>query len=166
LDGGTPYYDTYTCADGRWVAVATVEEKFFLELLRGLELDGDADLVGAHKDRSRWPALRSALTAAFARRSRDEWAAHFATLDACVTPVLDLDEAAVHPHAVARGGYLATEGTAYPQPAVSPRFSRSTTPVPGGPARPGEHTRAVLTEAGYAAAQVAELLAAGVARQA
>jgi hypothetical protein len=102
------------------------------------------------------------LTAAFARRSRDEWAAHFATLDACVTPVLDLDEAAVHPHAVARGGYLATEGTAYPQPAVSPRFSRSTTPVPGGPARPGEHTRAVLTEAGYAAAQVAELLAAGV----
>jgi alpha-methylacyl-CoA racemase len=148
------------------VAVATVEEKFFLELLRGLGLDDDPDLVGAHKDRSRWPALRAALMAVFASRTRDEWAVHFAPLDACVTPVLDLDEAAGHPHAVARGGYVATEGTAYPQPAVSPRFSRSSTPLPGAPARPGEHARAVLTEAGYATAQVDELLATGVARQA
>ena len=68
LDTGAPYYDTYTCADGRWVAMGTVEERFFLTALDVLGFAADDPLRGAHKDRSRWPALREALTAAFATR--------------------------------------------------------------------------------------------------
>jgi len=162
LDTGCPYYDVYTCADGRWVAVGTIEERFFRTLLDVLGLGEDPALAGSHKDRSRWPALREALTAAFATRTRDEWADAFAGVDACVTPVLDLDEAMDHPHAVARGSYVPLDESPYRQPAVAPRFSRSGTPVPSAAVRPGDDTRAILAELGYDDAAVEELLTEGV----
>jgi alpha-methylacyl-CoA racemase len=164
LDTGAPFYDTYTCSDGRWVAIGTVEERFFLVALDVLGVACDDPLRGAHKDRSRWPALREALTAAFATRTRDEWAAAFRDHDACVTPVLDLDEATRHEQAAARGGYQPIPGLAVPQPAVSPRFSRSATPIPPPPPKVGAHTDAVLAELGYAPDRVASLRAAGVVR--
>jgi alpha-methylacyl-CoA racemase len=162
LDTGCPYYDVYTCADGRWVAVGAIEERFFRTLLDVLGLGADPSLAGSHKDRGRWPALRQALTEVFATRGRDEWADAFAGVDACVTPVLDLDEAVDHPHAVARSAYVPLAEGGSPQPAVTPRFSRSGTPVPAPAVRPGAHTREILTERGYDAAAVDELLAAGV----
>jgi alpha-methylacyl-CoA racemase len=161
LDTGCPYYDVYPCADGRWVAVGTIEERFFRSLLGVLGLDDDPSLIGSHKDRSRWPALRTALAGAFATRSRDEWAQAFADIDACVTPVLDLDEAVAHPHAVARGSYVPLEDGGSPQPAVAPRFSRSATPVPAPAPRPGQDTREVLADHGYDPATIEDLLAAG-----
>jgi len=162
LDTGCPYYEVYTCADGSWVAVGAIEERFFLTVLEVLGLASDERLAGSHKDRSRWPALRTALTHAFATRTRDEWTAAFDGLDCCVTPVLDLDEAAAHPHALARSSYAAVEGTHHLQPAVAPRFSRSRTPIPSGPASPGQHTREVLAESGYAVDEIAELMRTGV----
>ena len=162
LDTGAPYYDTYTCADGRWVAMGTVEERFFLTALDVLGFAADDPLRGAHKDRSRWPALRDALTAAFATRIRDDWAAAFRDHDACVTPVLDLDEATRHEQVAARGAYQPIPGYDVPQPAVSPRFSRSRTPVPPPPPKVGADTDAVLRELGYAPDRVASLRAAGV----
>jgi alpha-methylacyl-CoA racemase len=162
LDTGCPYYDTYTCADGRWVAIGTVEERFFHTALDLLDVAADDPLRHAHKDRSQWPALRDALTAAFATRTRDEWAAAFRHEDACVTPVLDLVEAPRHEQAVARQAYQAMPGFAVPQPTVSPRFSRSSTPIPPPPPRVGQHTDAILTELGYAPEQVESLRAAGV----
>jgi alpha-methylacyl-CoA racemase len=164
LDTGCPYYDVYTCADGRWVAVGTVEERFFLTLLDVLGLGGDPALAGSHKDRARWPALRAALTRAFATRGRDEWAAVFDGVDACVTPVLDLDEAAVHPHAVARGAHLPLDD-GHVQPAVAPRFSRSATPVPGPAPAPGAQTREILAGIGCSEVRIDRLLADGVVRQ-
>jgi alpha-methylacyl-CoA racemase len=162
LDTGCPYYDVYTCADGRWVAVGAIEERFFRTLLDVIGLGADPGLAGSHKDRSGWPVLRAALTEVFATRTRDEWTAAFAGVDACVTPVLDLDEAQAHPHAVARSAYLPLGDGPFQQPAVTPRFSRSATPVPPPAVRPGEHTRAILAEQGYAPAGVQELLTDGV----
>ena len=162
LDTGAPYYDTYTCADGRWVAMGTVEERFFLTALDVLGFAADDPLRGAHKDRSRWPALREALTAAFATHTRDEWAAAFREHDACVTPILDLDEATRHEQATARGAYQPIPGFDVPQPVVSPRFSRSRTPVPPPPPKVGADTEAVLSELGYAPERVASLREAGV----
>lgn len=162
LDTGAPFYDTYACADGRWVAMGTVEERFFLTALDVLGFGTDDPLRGAHKDRSRWPALRHALTAAFATRTRDEWATAFRDHDACVTPVLDLDEATRHEQVAARGAYQPITGYDVPQPAVSPRFSRSATPVPPPPPKVGADTDAVLSELGYAPERVASLRTAGV----
>lgn len=162
LDSGCPYYDVYTCADGRWVAVGAIEERFFRTVLEVLELASDERLAGSHKDRSRWPLLRELMTEAFARRDRDAWVAAFDGLDSCVTPVLDLDEAAAHPHAQARAAYAPLKGSGHLQAAVAPRFSRSSTPVPSPPPVPGAQTREVLAELGYAEGQFADLLAAGV----
>ena len=162
LDTGAPYYDTYTCADGRWVAMGTVEERFFLTALDVLGFAADDPLRGAHKDRSLWSALREALTAAFGTHSRDEWAAAFREHDACVTPILDLDEATRHEQATARGAYQPIPGFDVPQPVVSPRFSRSRTPVPPPPPKVGADTDAVLSELGYAPERVAALREAGV----
>ncbi len=125
LDGGAPFYDTYETSDGRYVAVGALEPQFYAELLAGLELDG-ADLP-SQRDKARWPELRQRFAAAFASRTRDEWAARFAGTDACVTPVLAPDEAASHPHNDARGVF--TDG----RPAPAPRFSR-TPPEPAVPA--------------------------------
>ena len=101
LDGGVPFYRTYACADGRFVAVGALEAKFYAELVAGLGLD-PADLPD-RDDQSAWPALTRVLQEAFAARPRDEWAAVFDGTDACVTPVLDYREAADHPHLRARG---------------------------------------------------------------
>ncbi len=163
LDTGCPYYDVYACADGRWVAVGTIEEKFFLTVLDVLGLGEDERLIGSHKDRTRWPLLRELMTAAFATRTRDSWVEAFADLDSCVSPVLDLDEATSHPHAVARGAYAPIPGSAHRQPAVAPRFSRSETPLPGPAPRPGEHTAAILAESGYSESEIVALLREGAA---
>jgi alpha-methylacyl-CoA racemase len=121
LDGGAPFYDTYACSDGEYVAVGALEPQFYAALLAGLGLD-PGSLPDQH-DRSGWPLLRRTFRDAFAARSRDDWAAHFAGTDACVTPVLTYEEAAAHPHLAARGTYV-REGDVL-QAAPAPRFSRT-----------------------------------------
>lgn len=141
LDGGAPYYDTYVCSDGRYVAVGAIEPQFYAQLLAGLGLT-ERELP-AQRDRAGWPTVRAAFAAAFAARTRDEWAALFADTDACVTPVLTFAEAAVHPHAAQRGGFVEVDGVV--QPAPAPRFSRTRPATPAAPVV--EHDpRAVLAE--------------------
>ncbi|MEU6264640.1 CaiB/BaiF CoA transferase family protein [Saccharopolyspora shandongensis] len=84
LDGSAPFYDTYVCADGRYVAVGCIEPQFFAAMLRGLGLD-PAELP-RQWERDRWDELRDALKAAFASRERDAWDKIFGGSDACVTP--------------------------------------------------------------------------------
>jgi alpha-methylacyl-CoA racemase len=122
LDGGAPFYRTYRCLDGKYVAVAALEAKFFAALVQGLDLDA-AQHLPRQNDRTHWPALQRALEAAFAAKTRDEWAAHFGATDACVVPVLDFDEAAKHPHNTARSTFLEKDGALHPP--AAPRFSRS-----------------------------------------
>src|ERR1700691_852741 len=76
LDGGAPFYDTYTCADGRWIAVGALEPQFYAALLKGLGLDGE-DLP-PQLDPSGWPQLRARFTAVIVTRTRDEWTEVFA----------------------------------------------------------------------------------------
>jgi alpha-methylacyl-CoA racemase len=129
LDGSVPFYDTYTCADGRHVAVGALEPQFFAAMLKGLGLD--AASLPAQWDRARWGELRAALRGAFESRTRDEWAQHFAGSDACVTPVLTYDEAVTHPHNTARDAFARVDGIDQPRPA--PRFSRSGSATPAAP---------------------------------
>jgi alpha-methylacyl-CoA racemase len=161
LDGGAPFYTTYACSDGRHVAVGALEPQFHAQLLEGLGLTGR---LGPQHDVAAWPAHREAMAAVFATRTRDEWAAHFAGTDACVTPVLGLTEAPHHPHLAARGSF--TDGGGHPQPAPAPRFSRTPGAVRGAPRAPGQDTRTVLGAWGFAAGEVAALEADGAVVQA
>jgi alpha-methylacyl-CoA racemase len=141
LDGGWPFYAVYETKDGRHVAVGALEPKFYRRLVELLELDVDPD---RQHDRTSWPDLRRRLAKRFAERTRDEWAELFEGTDACVAPVLGLTEAAAHEHLAARGSVVARDGVV--QPAVAPRFSR-TSPAPGFAASPvGADTVAVLGE--------------------
>ena len=170
LDGGAPFYTTYTCADGRFVAVGAIESAFFAALLDGLGLP--ADTLPMQHDRARWPELRAILAARFAEEPRDVWADRFAGTDACVTPVLDLAEAPSHPHHRARGAFAVGlagpvhDGAAgTPMPAPAPRLTRTPGRVRGGAPVVGADTRAVLAAAGLGA-EVDDLLASGAVAEA
>lgn len=143
LDTGAPFYEVYRTADDRFIAVGCLEPQFYAAFLAGLGLSG-ADLP-AQYDRTGWPELRERFASTIAGRTRDEWAEVFAGTDACVTPVLSLDEAPAHPHNLARGTFVRDTGTGAWAPAVAPRMSRtpgSHPAFPGSPASPGSRPTA------------------------
>ncbi|GGL18413.1 CaiB/BaiF CoA transferase family protein [Planomonospora parontospora] len=113
LDTGSPVYDTYETADGGYMAVGALEPRFWAQLV---SLMGLTDLPD-REDRANWPALRERLAEAFRSRTRAEWEAVFDGTDACVSPVLDMAEAADHPHNRARGTFVEVDGVRQPAPA-------------------------------------------------
>jgi alpha-methylacyl-CoA racemase len=131
LDGAAPYYDTYTCSDGRFVAVGAIENRFYAALVAGLGLNpGD---LPDRQDRARWPELRGLFADAFRTRTRDEWTAVFRGTDACVTPILTFDEADRNPQMAARSNLRRVDGRL--ESTAAPRFSRSPA-APDSPASP------------------------------
>lgn len=129
LDGGAPFYGTYACRDGRFIAVGPIEPQFYALMRRKLALD-DA-IFERQNDKAAWPEIRRRLEQVFATRTRDEWAAMFEGTDACIAPVLTLAEAPRHPHLVARETFTAREGIVQPSPA--PRFSRTPASIRSSP---------------------------------
>jgi alpha-methylacyl-CoA racemase len=158
LDGGAPFYDTYACADGRFVSIGAIEPQFYARLLA---LAGATDPVfEAQMDEARWPELKARFAALFATRTRDEWCALLEGTDACFAPVLDMAEAPRHPHNAARGTFVDIGGVT--QPAPAPRFSRTAPSVGSAPSAPGEHTEDVLADWGWTRDAIAALKAAQV----
>lgn len=144
LDSGAPYYDTYECSDGKFVAVGAIEPQFFAELCTLLDLDV-TDLPKPQQ-RCHWPLLRDRIAAAFARQPRDAWAQRALGTDACVTPVLTLDEAKCNDHNQFRGYSQRIAGIE--QPLAAPRFSDATVGTTQPPPMPGEHHAEVLAQWG------------------
>ena len=131
LDTGYPFYDTYECSDGKFMAVGCLEPHFYAEFAKLLGIDGEND--PGQFDVDRWEELRELIAARFATRTRDEWAAVFAGTDACTTPVLTYTEALENEHNAARGIYVDVAGDTGPAPA--PRFSATASPTPAQPPR-------------------------------
>ena len=131
LDTGAPYYEVYETSDGKWMAVGAIEPQFYAELLKGLGLD--AESLPGQNDVSKWDELKQTFTDTFKTKTRDEWAAIFDGTDACTSAILDWNEAPKDPHLAARGTLVEIDGVTQAQ--VAPRFSRSTTVTPEGPAR-------------------------------
>ncbi|TAN13076.1 MAG: CoA transferase [Burkholderiaceae bacterium] len=131
LDTGSHFYDTYACADGRYVAIGAIEPQFYALLRQhcGLEQDAEFD---AQMNAADWPKLKARLAEVFRQRTRDEWCALMEGTDVCFAPVLDWDEAPRHPHNVARETFVTVDGTV--QPAPAPRFSRTEPERPKGKA--------------------------------
>lgn len=129
LDGGAHFYDTYACADGRYVAIGAIEPQFYAELRERCGIHDP--LFDGQMDPARWPLLKLRLADVFRTRTRDEWCALLEGTDACFAPVLDWDEAPQHAHNRARGTFTEVDGVV--QPAPAPRFSRSTPTEPAAP---------------------------------
>jgi alpha-methylacyl-CoA racemase len=139
LTGALACYGFYRTADGRHMAVGALEHKFWDAMCKRLERP---DLAPLHRtgDKATEERVRDELRAVFAAQPLSHWAALFADGEACVTPVLRLDETLAHPHFQARG------------------FSAN----PAGPSPgPGEHTQDILRAAGFEADEIAALRAAG-----
>ena len=121
LDGAAPYYRTYECACGGFMAVGALEPQFYAELIERLGFPAEA--LPDRRDRRNWRELTQAFAARFLEKTRDQWAREFEGTDACATPVLSLAEAPAHAHNRARQTFFDNgEVTA---PAAAPRLSRT-----------------------------------------
>jgi len=158
LDGGMPFYDVYETADGRHMAVGSLEPQFYAALLDGL---GVADKAPDRYDLAQHGALRALLTGRFKEKTQAEWAAVFDGADACCTPILPLTEAAEHPHLRARETYVSRDGIL--QPAPAPRFSRTQATLTTGPTVVGGQSRSALRAWGIE--DVDDLIESGAVRE-
>jgi len=162
LDGGAHFYDTYECADGKWLAIGAIEPQFHAVLVKGLGLPEDA--FGSYMDRARWPEHSKRVAEVVKTRTRDDWMKVFDGTDGCVAPVLSMDEAPKHPHNAARSTFVEAFGVTQPGPA--PRFSRTAGAVNGAPAVAGRNSADVLESWGIASERVKAFLSAGAVAQA
>jgi len=149
IDGGS-YLCVYETADGKHVALGSLEPQFYAALVEGLGLE--MDQLPAREDRANWGKLRQIFADVIKQRTRDEWVARLEQSDACMTGILSLTEAPSHYHNVGRGVFVETENGSIPAPA--PRFSA--TPSSLAPAS-GRDSIDVLAEWGIDAKSLATL---------
>jgi alpha-methylacyl-CoA racemase len=160
LDTGAHFYDVFACADGKYVSIGSIEPQFYAELLRITGLSEDAEFTRQF-DVTMWPHLKTRLRQVFLGNTQAEWCALMEHTDVCFAPVLTMSEAVEHPHNQERQTFVEHDGLL--QPAPAPRFSRTGAALSHAPARPGAHTREVLTSAGYSSSEIDQLLADGAA---
>ena len=156
LDGGAHFYDTYQCADGKWLAVGPIEPHFYQLLLQGCGVV-DPDPRQQWRGKS-WPAMKEQLRAAFRTKTRDEWCAQLEISDACVTPVLSLEEAPGHHHNQSRQTFVEVDGLV--QPAPAPRFSRTPAAIQSAPATSVQAGEDWLVNWGFSADEIGRFKAA------
>lgn len=162
LDGAAHFYDTYECADGKYVAIGAIEPQFYAELLARAEIT-DPQFEHQH-DASQWPQLKEKLAAVLKTRTRDQWDELMAGSDACFAPVLTMVEAPAYAANSERSVYAQVEGLTHPSPA--PRFSKTPSTIEHGTRSLGADTLSVLRSAGMSEASIQALLDAGAAQAA
>jgi len=161
LGTAAPFYDTYETADGKYIAIGSLEPKFFAQLLVLTGLDptkfSTAGFSGVEQpmDQSAWPELREALEAVFRKKNRDQWCGIMEGTDVCFAPVLGLSEVHLHPHNAARKTTIEINGVQ--QPAPAPRFSRSSPKMPESGSLPGADSDAILSDWGFSNAEISAL---------
>ena len=159
LDGAAHFYDTYECADGKYVAIGAIEPQFYAELLARAEVT-DPQFQAQH-DAAQWPELKQKLGEVLKTKTRDEWDALMAGSDACFAPVLTMVEATTYSANTERSVYTDVEGLTHPNPA--PRFSRTPSQIRHGTQALGADTVSVLTDSGMDASAIQALLETGAA---
>ena len=159
VDGGAPFYRCYETRDGGYVAVGAIEPHFYANLVACMGLDDPP----AQNDRAAWPQTRARFADVFRTRTRDEWVEAARGRDACLAPVLSIDEAPQHPQMQTRGVYAVFDGLRHPAPA--PRFERTPSDLRRPTPAAGQDSREALADWGFAAAEIAALESAGAMAQ-
>jgi len=157
LDGGSHFYDTYECKDGKFISLGSIEPQFYALLCQIAELD--ESIFGNQMSRDSWPEQKEAIKKIILDKTRDEWCELMEGTDVCFAPVLDMSEAPKHPHNVERKTFIDLEGVT--QPAPAPRFSRTEPEVVSSPSVVGEHTDEVLTSIGLSDEDINTLKTSG-----
>ncbi|XP_059479071.1 alpha-methylacyl-CoA racemase [Neocloeon triangulifer] len=163
LDSGAHFYDTYETKDGGFMAVGSLEPLFYEELLKGLGFtDEEAPQNGSEEETQK---VRKLFSDKFASKTKAEWTEIFEKLDACVTPVLSIDEATKYSHNKERKTFVIDK---YDLPVPNPAPVLSATPGISQAAtklRPeiGQHTREVMTEFGFSDSEITDIAQDGAA---
>ena len=157
LDGGSHFYDTYECKDGKFISIGSIEPQFYALLCQIAQLD-EKDCA-KHMSRDVWPAPKEEIKKIFLKKTRDEWCELMEGTDVCFAPVLDMSEAPQHPHNKERKTFIDLEGVT--QPAPAPRFSRTEPEVVSSPSIVGEHTNEVLSSIGLSEEDISSLKTSG-----
>jgi len=157
LDSGAPFYDTYQCADGKWIALGAIEPQFFAELVKTSGLP--ANEFETQFDVAQWPRQKDFVTKLIATQTRDQWCALLEGTDACFAPVLGLEDAPMHAHNRARGSFVELDGVV--QPGAAPRFSRTRSEVGLRPPASGTSSDATLASWGLSRDEIIALRDSG-----
>ena len=161
VDGGAPFYGSYTTGDSKFIAVGAIEPQFYASLLKVMGIDREH--LPDQNDRAAWPEMRRRFAKIFATRTRDEWVEAAAGRDSCLAPVLTIDEAPGHPHMQTRDVYTMFDGLRHPSPA--PRFSRTLSELRRPTPTPGSDSQQALADWDIPPEQIATLEAAGAMAQ-
>jgi len=162
LSGGLPCYGVYETADGGFMALGALEQKFWQAFCEAV---GRSDLIEHHMVSGETAnRVRGEVAAIFKTASRDDWAERLAGADCCATPVLSPEEARRHPHLVARGMFVdaGEGGVEIDQMAFPLHMSGFEFTVERGAPGQGEHSREVFREIGYEDSRIEELEGKGV----
>ncbi len=154
LDGGAHFYGTYQCSDKKWVAIGSIEPQFYQLLIEKSGLE-NVDMH-AQRNASTWPEMKARLVQVFATRTRNEWCEMMEGTDVCFAPVLGMQEAASHPHNLARKTFCEIDGVLQPSPA--PRFSDTPANISYPPVQTGTHTIEILGKLGLTESEIKALV--------
>ena len=161
LDGGAPFYQCYETSDGRHMAVGCIEPQFFALMLDILGVSPED--YGGQLDVAQWPRQQALLADVYRCKTMDEWSRLFDGTDACVSPVLKLNEALEHKHNKERQSHSVING--FKQPGPAPRFAQTDPSIEENQAALRRDTDGVLAFAGYSEDDKAGLLNAGAIKQ-
>jgi alpha-methylacyl-CoA racemase len=164
FDGGIHYYETYETKDGKHMTVGALEPQFYQELIQRLSDAGVENVPDQYPDDSE--EAKAKMTDIFLQKTQEEWRAIFDGTDACVAPVLSLDEAPLHEHNLSRGSFVRNTKGQY-DPAPAPRLSRTPAQAQNNVEEPsiGENTREILMQMGYTTEDIQKFVKNKVAHQ-
>jgi len=131
IDGAAPFYNVYQCSDEKWISLACIEAPFYAAFINSAPLEDDqVKLFADQWNRAAWPGQIAILKSLFITRTREEWISHFDEVDACIAPVLSLEEAPAHEQNLARNSFQEIDSIT--QAGVAPRFSKTSSATPIG----------------------------------
>ena len=162
LSGGAPFYNVYETKDGKFISIAPLEPKFWVELCNALGVEKYQDQQIASVQVSQ--QIRADLAEKFRDKNRDEWVKILNEREVPCAPVYDVSEVPADPQIRARQMIFEMETESFGtlnQLATPIRISHNPLIVRSGPPKLGQHTLEILLELGYSAMDVERLKTAG-----